>query len=243
MKVFLVEDEWVHAEDIRISIENLNYEWLGYSSEGFDAIQKIKELTPDVILLDMTLHGALSGIAIAEHIAKEIKKPFIFITSHTEEDIIEKGLGVNPVAYLTKPINEGDLKAALIKAKNFASQSTEVEDISYELSDAAEQFLIRIGKNLKPVLKNNISFIQTDAKNYCKIFTKENTSFTVKKSLSGLQELLSKKYFYRIHKEYIINVQQISKVDEAEHLVYILNQAIPIGNNYKQAFFELFNIL
>ncbi len=243
MKVFLVEDEWVHAEDIRISVENLNHEWLGYSSEGFDAIQKIKELSPDVILLDMTLHGALSGIAIAEHISKEIQKPFIFITSHTEDEIIEKGLKVNPVAYLTKPVHEGDLKAALIKAKNFTNQVTEEEEDSYELSDAAEQFLIRVGKNLKPVSKTDIAFIQTDAKNYCKIVTNDKGSFTVKKSLSSLQELLSKKQFCRIHKEYIINLEQISKVDEAEHLVYISTQPIPIGNNYKQAFFEMFNIL
>jgi DNA-binding LytR/AlgR family response regulator len=239
MKVFLVEDEWIHAEDIRISIENLQYEWLGYAAEGFDAIQKIKELDPDVILLDMTLHGALSGIAIAEHITKEFKKPFIFITSHTEEEIIEKGLQVNPVAYLTKPVSEGDLKAALIKAKSAAATAAE----AYDISDNAEQFLIRVGKNLKPLNKNNIVYIQTGEKNYCKIYSAEKEHYTVKKSLNVLSGLLNPKQFHRVHREYVINIQAVTKIDEAEQLIYLDTHTVPIGSSYKQNFLEQFNIL
>jgi DNA-binding LytR/AlgR family response regulator len=240
MRIFLVEDEWVHAEDIRISIENLGYQWLGYSSEGFDAMQKIKELSPDIILLDMTLHGALSGIAIAEYITKEFKKPFIFITSHTGDDIIEKAIGTNPVAYLTKPVNEGDLKAALIKAKSFNNfAATDV----YEISDAAEQLLIRIGKNLKPVHKDTITFIETGEKNYCKIHTATNEQYIVKKSLTALSELLNPKQFYRVHKEYIINLKAVTKIDEAEQLVYIGQYTVPVGGSFKQGLLHYFNVL
>jgi DNA-binding LytR/AlgR family response regulator len=239
MKVFLVEDEWIHAEDVRISIENLGYQWLGYSTEGFDAIQKIKDLSPDVILLDMMLHGALSGIAIAEHISKEFKIPFIFITSHTGDEIIERGLNVNPVAYLTKPVNEGDLKAALIKAKNINRKA----DDSFEISDMAEQLLIRVGKNLKPVQKNNITFIETSEKNYCKIHAVKNEHYTVKKSLTALSELLNPNQFYRVHKEYIINLRAVSKIDEAEQLVYIDGHTVPIGGSFKQGLLQYFNVL
>jgi DNA-binding LytR/AlgR family response regulator len=240
MKVFLVEDEWVHAEDIRISIENLGFEWLGYSSEGFDAINKINELQPDIILLDMMLHGALSGIAIASHINKEIKKPFIFITSVIDDAVIEQGLHTNPVAYLTKPVNDGDLKAALIKVKTFYTAAA--NDL-YDVNDTPDQLLIRIGKNLKPLIKSHITFIETAEKNYCKIHAAEKESYTVKKSLAALLTLLNPKYFYRVHKEYIINLQAVTKVDEQEHLVYVGITAIPIGNNYKHGFLENFNVL
>ena len=238
MKVFLVEDEWVHAEDIRISIENLGHEWLGYTAEGFDAVNKINQLQPDVILLDMMLHGALSGIAIATHINKEIKKPFIFITSVIDDAVIEQGLHTNPVAYLTKPINEGDLKAALFKAKTIA-----VVADAYDVNDTPEQLLIRIGKNLKPLNKSSITFIETVEKNYFKIHAADNAHYTVKKSLTALMDLLNPKQFYRVHKEYVINLTAVTKIDEAEHLVYINGQPVPIGNNFRQGLLLHFNIL
>ncbi len=238
MKIFLVEDEWVHAEDIRISIENLGHEWLGFANEGFDAINKINELQPDVILLDMMLHGAQSGTAIAAYINKEIKKPFIYITSVIDEAVIEQGLHTNPVAYLTKPINEGDLKAALIKVKTLVA----VPD-AYDVNDTPEQLLIRIGRNLLPVNKTNILFIETGEKNYCKIHVAENTQYTVKKSLTGLMDLLNSKLFYRVHKEYVINLNAVSKIDEAAQLVYINKYSIPVGSNYKQGLLLHFNIL
>ncbi len=238
MKVFLVEDEWVHAEDIRISIENLGHEWLGYTAEGFDAVNKINKLQPDVILLDMMLHGAQSGTAIAAHINKEIKKPFIYITSVIDDAVIEQGLHTNPVAYLTKPVNEGDLKAALIKAKTFT-----VAADAYDVNDTPGQLLIRIGKNLKPLNKSSITFIETGEKNYCKIHAAENTHYTVKKSLTAMMEMLDIKFFYRVHKEYIINLTVVVKIDEAEQLVYIDKQAIPIGSNFKQGLLQHFNIL
>jgi DNA-binding LytR/AlgR family response regulator len=240
MKIFLVEDEWIHAEDIRISIENLGFEWLGYSSEGFDAINKINELQPDVILVDMMLHGSYSGISIAKHINKEIKKPFIFITSIIDDAVIEEGLSTNPLAYLTKPVNEGDLKAALFKLKTSNKIS---EHKLYDVNDTADQLLVRIGKNLKPIFKKNISYIETAQKNYCKIHSLENDIFVVKKSLSALSDFLDSKYFCRVHKEYIINLQAITKVDEQEHLVYVGTTPIPIGNNYRKEFLENFNVL
>jgi DNA-binding LytR/AlgR family response regulator len=241
MKIFLVEDEWIHAEDIRISIESMGFEWLGYASEGFAAISKIKETDADVVLIDMSLHGALSGIDIAAHIAKTLHKPFIFVTSHTEEEIINKGIDTNPVAYLTKPVNDGDLKAALLKAKKWIADNGGAREAVTDASGTA--LMIRVGKNLKPLEVSDILFIQTDLKNYCRIHSMGNNTFSVKKSLSVLSDMLPQKKFFRIHKEYIINIGHISRVDETEHLVYINNQAIPIGNHYRQHFFDIFNIL
>ena len=67
-KIFLIEDEWVHAEDVRITVEELEYKWLGYTHEGIDAMEKIKILQPDIILIDLNLNGAFSGILIASKI-------------------------------------------------------------------------------------------------------------------------------------------------------------------------------
>lgn len=240
MKVFLVEDEWIHAEDIRISVENLGHEWLGSSAEGFDAISKIETLSPDVILLDMMLHGAQSGIAIAAHINNTFKKPFIFVTSIIDDAVIEQGLHTNPVAYLTKPVNDGDLKAALLKAKALINEANTAED---DVSYTAGQLMIRVGKNLKPLNEEEIVYIQTADKNYCKIHTSQQLQFTVKKSLTALHQLLNPKSFYRVHKEYIINLHAVSKIDEAEQLVYINGLPVPVGSNFKSGLLQHFKIL
>jgi DNA-binding LytR/AlgR family response regulator len=242
-RIFLVEDEWIHAESIRISIEELGYEWLGYTQEGIDALQQIQRLQPDVVLLDINLHGALSGIPIANALKKNYPQlPFIFVTSHLENEIITQSIGTNPVAYLTKPVNMGDLKAALIKAQlaNAEAGATEQEA---ELSISGDkQLLIRVGKNLKPLIKEDIFYVQTDAKNYVRIFTASG-NYTVKQSLNAMEQILAWPQFMRVHKEYIINLRQVSDIHEGDQLVKINTTFIPVGKSYRKDFFERYKIL
>ncbi len=242
-RVFLVEDEWIHAESIRISIEELGYEWLGYAQEGIDALQQIQRLQPDVVLFDINLHGALSGIPIANALKKNYPQlPFIFVTSHLENEIITQSVGTNPVAYLTKPVNTGDLKAALIKAQ-LESTETKITEPEAELSISGDkQLLIRVGKNLKPLAKEDILYLQTDVKNYVRIFTTSG-NYAVKQSLSAMEQILVWPQFMRIHKEYIINLQQVSDIHESDQLVKISTKFIPVGKNYRKDFFERYKIL
>jgi two-component system, LytTR family, response regulator LytT len=238
MRIFLIEDEFLHAEDVRVTVEALGHDFLGWIGEGFAAMEKIAAEGPDVVLIDMNLHGALSGPAIAAQIAAKFALPFIFITSHVDDETIQKGLVLGPVAYLTKPVREGDLKAALQKA---VMHNREPED-SKAVVDDRDGLFVRVGNNLRPLHTAELLYVQTHAKNYCRLFLMDGTSFTIKRSLTSIQDYLTKEFF-RVHKEYIVNTGSITKVDEVEQILYLGKQAVPIGNAFKKEFFQRFRIL
>jgi DNA-binding LytR/AlgR family response regulator len=242
-KIFLVEDEWVHAEDIRITIEELGYEWTGYSPEGVDALQKIIKLQPDVVLIDLNLNGAFSGIAIARQLKQQKPRiPFIFTTSHIDDNIIQQCLEEGPTAYLHKPVNKGDLKAALLKAV-LTTEATVDETDEAIASESDLQMLIRVGNHLKLVLKEDITVVQSDVKNYIRIHTKQKTNFSIKLSLTVFEKKLPPNLFMRVHKEYLINLKSIIGVNESEQTIQIDQQHIPLGKNYRTNFMARFNIL
>jgi DNA-binding LytR/AlgR family response regulator len=239
-KIFLIEDEWVHAEDMRIALEELNYEWLGYTHEGVDALEKIKILNPDVVLVDLNLNGAFSGIAIAQLIKKQFGLPFIFVTSYLDDEIIKQCYQAGPVAYLHKPVNKGDLKAALLKI-DYLNYKEPEEEIT--ISDTGQQLLIRVGNQLKPINKEDIIVIHTDVKNYVRIFTKQKIQYAVKTSLVGFEKKLPQSAFLRVHKEYLINLQHILSVNETDQTVQVGEMYIPIGKNYRADFLSKYTIL
>lgn len=238
-KIFLIEDEWIHAEDIRITLEELGYEWLGSTAEGFDAMEKIEALSPDLVLVDLNLNGAFSGINIAKSIKEKFNLPFIFVTSYLDDETIRKCYDVGPLAYLHKPINKGDLKAALLKLE--FQQTTVADNEIVQSSDL--EIMIRVGKNLKPIKKKDILILQSDAKNYVKIFTDPKTSYTVKTSLNSLENQLIPSNFMRVHKEYIINLAAITSVNQQEQIIQVGIFNIPLGKNYRNDFFSKYIIL
>jgi DNA-binding LytR/AlgR family response regulator len=238
-KIFLIEDEWVHAEDIRISVEEMKYEWLGYTPEGMDAMEKIRDLRPDVVLIDLNLNGAFSGIIIARSIKEQFGLPFIFVTSYLDDETIKKCYEVGPVAYLHKPINKGDLKAALLKVQ-FVHPELEEEVF---VSQSGLELMVRVGKHLKPLAKEDILVIQTDVKNYIRIFTKQKGQYAVKSSLTAFEKNLPAKLFMRVHKEYLVNLQCITGVNETDQTIQLDQLHIPIGKNYRAEFFSRYTIL
>jgi DNA-binding LytR/AlgR family response regulator len=239
-KIFLIEDEWIHAEDMRITIQELNYEWLGYSNEGIDAMEKIKNLQPDIVLIDLNLNGSFSGILIAKKIKETFGLPFIFVTSYIDDEVIKNCYAVNPLAYLHKPVNKFDLKAALLKIDSltFTENNSEVF-----LEEVAQNLMVRVGNQLKPLHTDDIVMIATDAKNYVNIFTKQKIKFAIKSSLVGLEKILVAKNFIRVHKEYVINLHFVSSFNEADQIIMLDILQAPLGKLYKSNFLASYTIL
>lgn len=238
-KVFLIEDEWIHAEDMRLAVEELQYEWLGYCGEGIAALEQVRALQPDVVLIDLNLHGSFSGPLIAAQLKKEFNLPFIFVTSYLDDEVIRQCIGLGPVAYLHKPVNKGDLKAALIKAEGHVA-----EDEAPEVAASANgrSLLVRIGKTLKPVAFEDIIAIHSDAKNYVRIFS-QNNQYAVRSSLSALEKQLPQALFMRVHKEYIINLKAVTGVNEGDQTIQLQKLNVPLGRNFRAQFFARYTIL
>jgi CheY-like chemotaxis protein len=113
VRIFFVEDDEVLARVVEWRLTKLGHNVCGYSNNGAEAIEKIKELTPDLVLLDIELKGEMDGIDIGEFLAEKSQIPFIYLTSHTEENILKRAKKTGPKGYIKKPFDDDALRVAI----------------------------------------------------------------------------------------------------------------------------------
>jgi DNA-binding LytR/AlgR family response regulator len=115
IKIFIVEDEALIADEIRRTLEGLGYEICGISYEYASAAAAIPGSDADLFILDINLggNGQQNGIALAGLIKSSNPKPFIFLTAYSDKDTIERATALHPANYLIKPVNPASLFAAI----------------------------------------------------------------------------------------------------------------------------------
>ncbi len=105
-KILIVEDELYTGEALKILLEELDYEVLDIVTSGEEAIEKIRESPPDLILMDIMLDGQMTGIEAAQEINGTYEIPVIFLTAYGDFKTIQKAKLCSPYGYLVKPITE-----------------------------------------------------------------------------------------------------------------------------------------
>lgn len=113
-KILIVEDESLVALDIKISLEDLNYDVTDILSSKEEVLKSIKNNTPDIVLMDINLNEKEDGISIAKDIKKISRASIIFLTSYSDDLTIKRAIEVNPSSYLIKPFKLEDLKASIL---------------------------------------------------------------------------------------------------------------------------------
>ena len=82
----------------------------GVADTGGAAIRMAGELLPDLILMDITLKGKMTGIEAAEKIHTNYQIPVVYLTAHSDDATVEKAVITEPFGYLIKPFDEAGIK-------------------------------------------------------------------------------------------------------------------------------------
>ena len=111
--IYVVEDEFIVAENIILDLKGFGYTVVGRASTGEQAIEEILELRPDLILMDINLKGSLTGIDVAHEIRTVVKAPIIFLTAYADERTLSLAKKAGAYGFLVKPFQSIDLKSAI----------------------------------------------------------------------------------------------------------------------------------
>jgi PAS domain S-box-containing protein len=112
-KILIVEDEGITAEDIKDYLNSLGYDILAICSTGEDAIEKARELDPDLVLMDIMLAGVVDGIQAAELIREQYGIPVVYLTAYSDPQTLERAKITEPYGYVLKPFDQRDLQIAV----------------------------------------------------------------------------------------------------------------------------------
>lgn len=113
IKIMVVDDERIITMHLEELLTNMGYHVVGTASNAEDALQKARELCPDLIFMDIIMPGEKTGIDAANEIKDELGIPVIFISAFADDKIVEKAKICEPFGYIVKPIQDQELKAAI----------------------------------------------------------------------------------------------------------------------------------
>jgi DNA-binding response OmpR family regulator len=112
-KVLIIEDDEVTALALQMSLERFDYKVFSLVNEESSVQNKIKMYNPDIILIDIGLTKEEGGIEIATFIRDKMLCPFIFLTAHSESDILSKAKKTEPFGYIVKPFDPVNLHTTI----------------------------------------------------------------------------------------------------------------------------------
>ncbi|MEH1823233.1 MAG: diguanylate cyclase [Nostoc sp.] len=112
-KILVVEDEKILASNIRKSLQKLGYSVSEITKSGKEAIKKVAETHPHLVLIDICLAGEIDGVHVADIIQNHFHVPVVYLTECLEYKTLHKNPLSEPFSYIVKPVIERDLHFAI----------------------------------------------------------------------------------------------------------------------------------
>lgn len=221
----IVEDEPLALKRTSDFVSRVPYlKLLASFGNGFEAIGFVKEQEIDLIFLDIEMDG-FTGIELIESLSK---KPHIIITTAYDKYAL-KGFELHVVDYLLKPFGFD---------RFFSAAERVYEIIEKERREEKGYIFVKTEYRLERIAVDDILYIEGMG-DYRNIRTTSKKVLTLQ-TFSELEKLLPKNKFCRVHKSYIVSVNKIISVER--HRIKMLENLIPISDNYKERFYSLIGI-
>ena len=249
INVLVVEDESIVSKDIQNSLIKLGYSIVGAASSGEKAIELARNLTPDIILMDIMLKGDMNGIEASEIIRNELKIPIIFLTAYADSATFSKAKLIEPYGYIIKPFKEIDLHTSieiaiyksskemeLLKERDFLHSIVENKEVTSQYS-----IFIKANSKLIKLNKSNIYYIEA-LKDYVVIHTID-TRYTVHSTMKDIEIKMGLDEFIRVHRSFIVRLDKISSIEYPNLYLEDDKKMIPIGGSYREDLSNRINML
>ncbi len=212
MKVIIIEDESAAARRLAKLIQETDpgIEILGQLDSIESALLWFEQHPmPDLIFMDIHLADG-SSFEIFNHV--KIEKPVIFTTAYDQYAL--QAFKVNAIDYLLKPMKKTELEHAIEKYRRL----NKPPGLDYQVLATAMQhdeynrrFLIRFGQSIKVVEFRDAAYFYTEDK-ITFIITKEGKRYPLEHSLEKLEEMADPRTFFRINRQFIINIESIREM-------------------------------
>jgi two-component system LytT family response regulator len=209
MKTLLIDDETPARKLVEAYLTNHpTIEIIGEATNGFEGLKMINELKPDLIFLDVQM-PKLTGFELLELLDTHVPE-IIFCTAYDEYAL--KAFEHNAVDYLLKPFTQKRLLEAVNKIATAAKivEKRVVKEIS--LPESLERIVVKDRSEITIIDIQDIDFLEAQV-DYVGIHTKAG-KFLKKQTMTHYESALPTSQFIRIHRKFILNVNQLAKIDK-----------------------------
>ncbi len=211
------------------------------SEEGLRAIQSQQ---PDVVFLDIEM-PRMNGFELLEKTG-DLKFALIFVTAYDRFAV--KAFRYSAIDYLLKPTDTKELKDAVQKIEGRKTHQSQLDFAREQMGGMPKGLPERIAlpyqNGVTFVNINDILYCEADD-NYSKFYLANGEKLLATKTLRDIQEILEERSFLRVHRQFIVNLNQIKKFvrGEGNYLIMANDQSIPVARNQKEKLMQRFGWL
>jgi two-component system LytT family response regulator len=209
-KAIIIDDERLARNELKKLLQDYpEVEVIAEAANANEGLQKVEELQPDLIFLDIQMPGKTGFDMLTEL----DKAPHVIFTTAYDEYAL-RAFEVNALDYLLKPVEPKRLADALQKlehAEEKESVISETPAVNRGTLGEADQVFVKDGERCWFVKLGDIRLFESVG-NYAKVFFGPNKPLILK-SLNALEERLDEKVFFRANRKHIVNLRMIEKVE------------------------------
>src|SRR6185436_16448546 len=160
-RIVIAEDEPLARLDLGQMLENLGHEVVGQAGDGRTAVDLARELTPDLVIMDIKMPGEIDGLGAAGLLAEERVAPVLLLTAYSDQEFIDGARDAGVMGYLVKPYGETQLAPAIEVA---LARFGELLQLQKELGSTKEALITRkIVERAKGVLMDTAGLKESEA--------------------------------------------------------------------------------
>jgi two-component system LytT family response regulator len=222
-RVLIIDDEPLARMVVLEYLQNFKeeIEVLQECNDGFEGLKAIQQHQPDLIFLDVQM-PKINGFEMLELV--ENPPSVIFTTAFDEYAI--KAFETHAVDYLLKPFSKERFNKAIEKflaqapaAAHPAKQTENLLDTAAQSPAQHERIVVKTGTKVKIIPVADVEYLEADD-DYVSVHTKEG-SYLKNKTMSFFEQTLDNSQFVRVHRSYIIKIQDITRIDPYEKDAHI----------------------
>lgn len=207
MKALIIDDERLARTELKRLLEPFKeIEIVGEAVNAEEAIEKIAQLNPKLIFLDIQMPGK-SGFDMLEELDKVPK--VIFTTAYDEYAL--KAFEYNALDYLLKPIEPKRLEEAIRKIVEVGKKDVQIKSALPDVLSAEDQVFVKDGDKCWFVKLERIRLFESEG-NYVRLYFEDNKPLILR-TLNYLDERLDPRSFFRANRKYIINLKWIESIE------------------------------
>jgi two-component system response regulator LytT len=219
ISALIVDDEQPARDELAFLLKGLpEVEVLGQGKNGVEALNLIRELTPQMVFLDVEMPGLDGFGVIKKLLEKKVRLPiFVFVTAYDHYAV--QAFEVNAIDYLLKPIARARLEKAVAKVRRELESSEPAAQKLDRLVQLVEErplpqktkLLVKTGGRLVLVNSDDIIFASIED-GVITIVTRELEGQSNFRTVEELQGNLDPNTFWRVHRSFLVNINRIKEV-------------------------------
>lgn len=205
IKVLIIEDEILEARRISNQLEDFGYDVIDIIDNGEDALEIVRSILPDLIIMDIGLRGDIDGVETAKKINKILNVPIIYLTALSDDKTLYRALKTNYDVFLNKPSTKQQLFMAIENALSNKPKLESNSDWIFVKKDTQSNTYEKV--EIKNILffkaDNQYHFVVTKTKKY-------HISF----GLNNVFSRVNNPCFFRISKSHIVNILHVNSIEQ-----------------------------